>query len=49
MMYHSALMKFVGDNILVGFNNVRFDSKFLVRAGRYSNLIIENPHFDVMR
>lgn len=42
-------MKFVGDNILVGFNNVRFDSKFLVRAGRYSNLIIENPHFDVMR
>lgn len=42
-------MRFVGDNILVGFNNVRFDSKFLVRAGRYSNLIIENPHFDVMR
>ena len=42
-------MKFVGDNVLVGFNNVRFDSKFLVRAGRYSNLIIENSHFDVMR
>ena len=42
-------MKFVGDDVLVGFNNVRFDSKFLVRAGRYSNLIIENPHFDVMR
>ena len=42
-------MKFVGDNILVGFNNVSFDSKFLVRAGRYSHLIIENPHFDVMR
>lgn len=42
-------MNFVGDDILVGFNNVRFDSKFLVRAGRYSNLIIENPHFDVMR
>ena len=42
-------MTFVGDNILVGFNNIRFDSKFLVRAGRYSNLIIENPHFDVQR
>jgi DNA polymerase-3 subunit alpha (Gram-positive type) len=42
-------MRFVGNDILVGFNNVRFDSKFLVRAGRYSNLIIENPHFDVMR
>lgn len=42
-------IKFVGDNILVGFNNVGFDSKFLVRAGRYSNLIIENSHFDVMR
>lgn len=42
-------MKFVGDNILVGFNSVPFDSKFLARAGRYSNLIIENPHFDVLR
>jgi DNA polymerase-3 subunit alpha (Gram-positive type) len=42
-------IRFVGNDILVGFNNVRFDSKFLVRAGRYSNLIIENPHFDVMR
>jgi DNA polymerase-3 subunit alpha (Gram-positive type) len=42
-------MKFVGDNILVGFNSLRFDSRFLVRAGRYSNLIIENPHFDVLR
>lgn len=42
-------MKFVGNDILVGFNNVRFDSKFLVRAGRYSNLIIDNLHFDVMK
>lgn len=42
-------MNFVGDNVLVGFNNIRFDSKFLVRAGRYSNLIIENPQFDVQR
>lgn len=42
-------MAFAGDHILVGFNNVRFDSKFLVRAGRYSNQVIENPQFDVMR
>lgn len=40
---------FIGDNVLVGFNNVTFDSKFLVRAGRYAHVIIENPHFDVMR
>jgi DNA polymerase-3 subunit alpha (Gram-positive type) len=42
-------VNFIGDNVLVGFNNISFDSKFLVRAGRYSNLIIKNPHFDVMR
>lgn len=42
-------MDFVGDNVLVGFNNVAFDSAFLVRAGRYSNLIMNNPQFDVMR
>ena len=42
-------MKFVGDDILVGFNCVSFDSKFLVRAGRYSHLIMTNKFFDVMR
>ena len=42
-------MSFVGDSVLVGFNNVKFDSLFLVRAGRYSNVIMENPQFDVMR
>lgn len=42
-------MKFVGDNILVGFNCIAFDSKLLVRAGRYSHIIIENKYFDVMR
>lgn len=34
---------------LVGYNSVDFASKFLIRAGRYSNLIIENKLFDVMR
>lgn len=41
--------KFIGDDILVGFNCMNFDSKMLVRAGRYSNLIINNKYFDVMR
>ena len=42
-------VNFVGDAVLLGFNCMAFDSKFLVRAGRYSNLIINNKYFDVMR
>ena len=42
-------MKFVGDNVLVGYNNATFDSKFLARAGRYSHIVIRNPQFDVLR
>lgn len=42
-------MNFVGDAVLVGFNCMAFDSRFMVRAGRYSNIIIENKYFDVMR
>lgn len=42
-------MEFAGDCVLVGYNNVRFDSRFLVRAGRYSNIIMQNPQFDVMK
>ena len=42
-------MKFAGNSVLVGFNNVKFDSRFLVRAGRYSNIIMNNPQFDVMK
>ena len=41
--------KFIGDNVLVGFNNINFDSRFLARAARYSNMIIDNPQFDVYR
>ncbi len=40
--------EFIGDNILLGYNCMTFDSKFLVRAGRLSNLIIFNEYFDVM-
>ena len=28
---------------------MKFDSRFLVRAGRYSNIIMQNPQFDVMK
>lgn len=42
-------MKFVGDDILVGYNSIGFDAKFLCRAGRYSNEIYTNKHFDVWR
>lgn len=42
-------LEFVGDSILVGYNCMAFDSKFMVRAGRYSNIIIENKYFDVMK
>ena len=36
------------DDILVGYNCMTFDSKFLVRAGRLSNIKIYNKYFDVM-
>ena len=39
---------FIKDDILVGYNCMSFDSKFLRRAGRLSNKIITNKYFDVM-
>ena len=42
-------MNFVGDNILVGFNCINFDCDFLIRAGRYSNIIIKNQFFDIYK
>lgn len=41
-------MAFVGDDVMVGFNSVQFDSKFLKRAGRVSGMKIYNKQFDVM-
>ncbi len=41
-------MRFVGGDILLGFNCMSFDSRFMTRAGRYTNIIITNPYFDVM-
>ena len=42
-------LEFAGDAVIVGFNKVIFDSRFLVRAGRYANIIMENPQFDVLK
>lgn len=42
-------MKFVGNDILVGYNSIGFDAKFLCRAGRYCNTVYTNKHFDVWR
>ena len=40
--------EWLGDDILLGYNCMSFDSKFMVRAGRLSNIIINNKYFDVM-
>ena len=40
---------FIKDDILVGYNCMAFDSKFLRRAGRLSNTIITNEYFDVIK
>lgn len=42
-------LDFAGDMVLVGYNSIAFDSQFLARAGRYSERIISNKHFDIMR
>jgi len=41
-------VRFTEGLTLVGFNCMAFDSKFMIRAGRYSNLILDNSYFDVM-
>ena len=40
---------FIKDDVLVGYNCMAFDSKFLTRAGRLSNIVIKNQYFDVMK
>ena len=42
-------MKFVGDSVMVGFNNICFDSRFLERAGRYAHITVDNLQFDTMK
>ena len=38
---------FIGDLVLVGYNNKGFDSFFLRRAGRYAGRVICNKQFDL--
>lgn len=45
----ASFLDFAGDSILLGFNCMAFDSRFLTRAGRYAHIIIDNEYFDVMR
>lgn len=39
----------LGDDILLGYNCMSFDCKFMERAGRLSNRVINNQYFDVMK
>ena len=39
---------FIGDLVLAGYNNKRFDSSMLRRAGRYANRVINNKQFDLL-
>lgn len=43
-----SFMEFAGDEVLLGYNCMSFDSQFMVRAGRYANLVISNRYFDLM-
>ena len=40
--------EFIGDFVLVGYNNKKFDSAMLRRAGRYANVVIHNKQFDLL-
>ena len=44
----TAFKEFIGDDILIGYNNKRFDAAFLRRAGMYAGVVIPNRQFDVM-
>lgn len=41
--------EWLGDDILLGYNCSTFDSKFMVRAGRLSNVVLTNKYFDAMK
>ena len=38
---------FIGEDIVIGYNNTAFDNKFLMRAGRYARRTLQNRFFDV--
>ena len=38
---------FIGEDIVIGYNNISFDNRFLMRAGRYARRTLANRFFDV--
>lgn len=40
--------KFIGDDVLVGYNCLKFDRLFLNEACQYTGIKITNPYFDVL-
>lgn len=44
-----SFKKWIGNDILVGYNCMNFDSKFISRAARISKIVIDNKYFDVMK
>ena len=45
----NSFMDYAGDLVLVGYDVMRIGSKFLARAGRYANRIVNNLYFDLKR
>lgn len=45
----NLFMDYAGDLVLVGYDVMRIGSKFLARAGRYANRIVNNLYFDLKR
>lgn len=43
----NAFADFIGDDIVIGYNNISFDNRFLMRAGRYARRTLSNRFFDV--
>lgn len=43
----NAFADFIGEDIVIGYNNTAFDNKFLMRAGRYARRTLSNRFFDV--
>lgn len=41
--------KFIGDDILLGYNCISFDSRFITKAAKSCNIEINNKYFDVLK
>lgn len=41
--------EFIGDDILLGYNCISFDSRFIISAAKKCNVTIDNQYFDVLK